>query len=530
MGDRLEDRIRDYLAAHLDLLESGMALLSTEYALPSKVGAGGRIDIVARDIYGHVVVIEIKRSDQAARQAVNEFCKYVALFRINQGLDEKRVRLIVVSTEWHELLLPLSEFAETARHLVEGFTITARADGTVTECSKNEMTTTGTALQISREQSMYLFTEASRRDDFIPVIAAVAEECGVSDYLILRCDYNGPSRAVIFPHGAYFCFSSPLRGLSPAEASGLKARISWDDGLEELDENFLVAMNEHSKAICDTYEIGYPEKLTNIATQWDVSVAGRAGRLARDISVLSDTELIGLATFGDGGSPIYLQKLTSSRFVSAWRQLVEDTRNVLRGSEHWHAVVPELLGEIERCTPDAKVAVHLYVPANLPLTLYYIALDHDFSYCPSFEIVVDDSATQCMRVLHGFLVWSGTTVSRRLPDIIDELFGGVDEWTMAVQFHTEFEREDELLCAHHLRLVVVEWALSRDSENGPTEVTLANGVLSRTPFDQHANRPLRDFVRAHGNYLQSLRKDLENMVGGLPGSIRDGEGPTDDGN
>src|ERR1700736_66904 len=111
MRSQLEDRIRDFLAEHLCLLDPYLELVEKEYRVPNPVGAGGKIDILAKDPFGHFVIIEIKRSNQAARQALNEIHKYTALFRVSQGLDESSIRLLVVFTEWHELLLPLSEFA-----------------------------------------------------------------------------------------------------------------------------------------------------------------------------------------------------------------------------------------------------------------------------------------------------------------------------------------------------------------------------------------------------------------------------------
>jgi len=96
--NRLEGKIRDYLKDHLDLIEDNLTYIDNEYPIKSPYGAGGRIDILAKDRYGQFVIIEIKRSDQAARQTLNELHKYSALFRVNQGLDEKNLRLMVVST------------------------------------------------------------------------------------------------------------------------------------------------------------------------------------------------------------------------------------------------------------------------------------------------------------------------------------------------------------------------------------------------------------------------------------------------
>src|SRR5262245_59287642 len=121
MTNRLEDRIRDYLATRLDLLEADLKLFATEYSLPNRQGAGGRIDIVAKDRFRKFVVIEIKRSDNSARQALHEIHKYTALFRSAHGLGSASVRLMIVSTHWDELLLPLSECVDSFPYSVEGF-------------------------------------------------------------------------------------------------------------------------------------------------------------------------------------------------------------------------------------------------------------------------------------------------------------------------------------------------------------------------------------------------------------------------
>ena len=76
-----EKTIRDLLVTRLDLVEPGLVHVETEHKLPNVHGSKGSIDILARDALGHRVIIELKRSNDSARAAIHELCKYVALFK-----------------------------------------------------------------------------------------------------------------------------------------------------------------------------------------------------------------------------------------------------------------------------------------------------------------------------------------------------------------------------------------------------------------------------------------------------------------
>lgn len=77
----IEADIRDHLAVQLDLIEPGLTLLDTEFYLPNAQGALGFLDIFTRDTEGKLVIIGIKRTDKAAREAIQELYKYVPLLR-----------------------------------------------------------------------------------------------------------------------------------------------------------------------------------------------------------------------------------------------------------------------------------------------------------------------------------------------------------------------------------------------------------------------------------------------------------------
>ena len=243
-------------------------MVRTEYPIANALGAGGRIDIVARDKFDHVVAIEIKRSDQASREALHEICKYTGLFLQRQGLDHTQVRVMVVSTDWHELLVPFSMYAEASPYPLEGFSIQAEADGTVTKAERITVVPSSGLIRFSREQGAYLFrTEASRDAAVVPLVA-LAQSAQLTDFWFAKIDYRGSHPAICFPFGLYLVFASPLISLLPAEIDQLKKGGWWDDELEAPDENFLAAVNNSFVGTPDDIEIGYPETLTNLRSDW----------------------------------------------------------------------------------------------------------------------------------------------------------------------------------------------------------------------------------------------------------------------
>lgn len=120
-----EDELRDALASDLTVIEEGLRLVDTNYTVLNPCGANGIFDILAKDDFGNFVIIEVKRSNQASRQALHELSKYISLFMEDQKVDQHKIRCFVVSTEWHELDIPLSYFKKNMPVDVEGYGVTA---------------------------------------------------------------------------------------------------------------------------------------------------------------------------------------------------------------------------------------------------------------------------------------------------------------------------------------------------------------------------------------------------------------------
>ena len=513
MATRLEDKIRRHLAEHLEILEEGLTLLHEEYVIPNTAGASGRVDIIAKDIFGNVVVIEIKRSNQASREALHELNKYTSLLRIRQGLTETSVRVMIVSTEWHELLVPLSEYSRNTRYKVNGFKIEVSTDGLIHTVEQMKLLPAGTSAKLSHCQGVYLFENSLKRERAVDRLRQLIESSYIKDYLLISIEFNGLDDAVVYKHGLYLAFVSPLSYLSQHDLVQVKKMISWDDELDSLDENFVCAINDNPSSIWDDYETGYPEKLATIIQSWTVCKMWRHGRLDADVSLISDDDLLRMATAFGGGSSIYIGKFTSPQFVAAWDELKSDTELITLGNEVWSELVPLYLHEIELKFKEASVSVYAYSLMNLPMTLLYLGRQ-DYSRCPKFEIVVNSKSSQEMCILMSRLAWNGKSVLDTPEGMMKRIYGGLQDWALLTSIHEVYPLEDLAMALHGLSTPFVELIFKHGENPEVNEILVSDDQIVRSPF--HAeHKDISDFMRTNRAYVSSLHNEIRQIVNGI---------------
>lgn len=123
-----ESALRDLIAQKISQLKPGLTLLQKEQYIPGEHGTKSFIDLYARDEKGRHVLIELKRSNTAARQALHEVSKYVEQVKQHFGAKDSEIFAIIASTEWGELLLPFSRFCEDAGFSIEKIQIDVTED------------------------------------------------------------------------------------------------------------------------------------------------------------------------------------------------------------------------------------------------------------------------------------------------------------------------------------------------------------------------------------------------------------------
>lgn len=501
--NRLENKIRDFLALNIEILGKNLTIVDKEFPLKNPDGAGGSIDLLAKDQFGHFVIIELKRSDQAARAALHELAKYTALLRSQMGLRRDQLRVMLVSTEWHELAVPFSEYLEVCVVPTEGVQIAVDPQGVVLSTAPFKPIDISEPLSLSRMQDIVLFESEADRNCALAKFVSSAAQALLSDFSVFNLDYSGGNKQVIYPYGLYLVFSSPLEGLDGSDAATLKGEIDWDDDLEELDENFLVEFRRCLGPLGDESGIGYPEKLAKIESDgWRVTVVHRAGRYAGNTALVPDDALILEAKKTEGGAAFYYARVASPKFGPGWGKVKTDIKLVLLGDAKWTRIVLALLDEIEKKHPSATVSISVYNLANIVFGLVKYFRFGDQSYLPTLQLVVEDIGET--NIYFGGLAWTGQLTRMSGSEWIRECFESEDNYMLRQHFGETFEVDDMAKRKLGLQSFVVEVRGAGAVAEEAFIVDWKSKSLCRSKMSNAKFRSLSDFHRENQGFGQSL--------------------------
>lgn len=506
--NNLESRIRDYLADHLSLLEPGLELVQREFALKSELGAGGFIDILARDQHGHFVVIEVKRSNQAARSALHELTKYVALLRIALGIRLDQMRALLVSTEWHELAVPFGEYQKACEVPTEGRMIVAQENGVVTSSEVFVAPTLESPLAISRCQSILLYVHKADRDAALASLIATAKDSALTDFSIFNIDYGGENFEVIYPFGFYFMYSSPLP--AGCEVPGYIKEMGWDDELEDLDENFLCFLMRDFASQVDTAEVGYPEKLSKIIQDgWHVVVAHRNGRYAANSALLSNEQLIAEAAKKEGGAAYYIERTVSPKYPLSWKSFGDDAHTVLVGNDYWYSIFPMLLRKAE-ANSISTVSVKIYNPSNILLALFALHHHGEARFFSGFQLLF--SGIDEVKLYIGALGWNEEVPLLSAGGWINQAFGSVDDFMLHQHFNSLHTLDGHARNLLGITSHVFEINNPATPHQEISEIVIDDGNLVRIPFERTNFAPAMAFPIHNSQFCDALVEMISSIA------------------
>lgn len=506
-----ENIIRDRISEDLSVIENRLVLIEKEFRLDNNYGANGRIDLLAKDEYDNFVVIELKRSDQAARQATHELFKYLSILSRQLGVNNSKLRAILVSTTWHELNLPFAEYVEITPFHTKGVKISVDEEGYVISTESVSQIQLNKPLEFSSVQMVYLYEDEPTRDKATKYISKALKSVSVEDHFLIGCDYIGDNHHVMYPFGTYIVFSSPLLMLDDEQAERLKNKINWDNELDQLDENFLVAM-PRNKIPRGSAEVGYPEKLRSISENWRLNVKLRHGRFKSNERILSDEDLLSGAMLNEGGATYYLSKLSSPQFPDQWAKLLEDISYVVLGNEHWTCTIPKILEYISLIDHNSKISIHIYNMADTAFMLGKLSA-RDFRYLPSIQIMSKEKSG--VRYIVSTAAWNGSIIKISPYDFIRKAYESIDNWMLKRHFGEQFDCDDYARKLANIETPIIEiWAPDNGSA-GHSLLSVENDQLNRTPFKTTTLNDMAKFVDDNQSFFNEYYKLMNSVSSGL---------------
>lgn len=480
-----ESTIRDALLLNLSIIEPGLTPVAREHYLRNTSGASGFLDILARDGDGRLVIIEIKKTDSAAREAVQELFKYAALLRQNFLLRDVEYRLLLLSVEWHELLTPYSEFAINSPYAVSAGRINLDDTGSITGVERLQPVLPPAQRRFSTRHFLWRFESAESAANGVKLLAAHMKRCGLADFVLVRSQSN--DNRIRDAHFVYFAQQQLRLGeylsriqpqLGPEEyaefLAGIEDLVEEEDQISETaDRVWLHGYDElYDQLDADHSEISHPEK----AAHWFAEGMQRNIRVERfgrfESSEIADetvlTELVGQ----DGSSDIHLNSKASTSSAPELTALRAAIDNVFFFNPPWKSAVGDLLSYAIRTGP-AEVSLWAFSNDDILRATAGMAFGYP-GFAPTFRFDVRRSNDSTERFI-GLPEWNGKALD--FDALMAAHFPG-DNFDYFLEHHFGAHRGKNLDVMADMGL---SYAMFRETEGQPERIRVQGSVVVGSP-------------------------------------------------
>lgn len=528
--ERIEDKIREHLAKHLDIISDDLELIKEEFYLKNPNGADGKIDILAKDQDNNYVVIEIKRSDQAARQALHEIAKYAALFKQGLFVKDSEIRIIIVSTTWHELLVPFSQIHKYSLHYLEGYKINLDTQHIPIAAEKVTPIDIENKREFSRVQPFFLYKnnkEIKKNKENLEKYALLSGFC---DFLIIEIHINDE---IPYPVALYFAYQKMNESFYLAILNDMEIKSNnecgyYDEACEvkenpdvSVDEymNFLeqmVTVNIINSMKYDDYEIGYPEKIAQaLSKNWKVDKVHRYGIFEKD-KRMPDYALIGELCGFNGSSLFYYYNQCLSKYKAKVIEIKETVRNSLYLNQEWEEQIDTIFDELINDKREFRINISIFNPEDIFGTIASIPFS-DFADCvPHYQVIVEYFNDNTIKIFYGIINWE--IESLKFNQIINKYFHGNGfNYFIAKQLHSIYEIDSRIMNDMGLKystelLVIKDGQETYYGLNFKRNCVELTELIDKKHFD--------DYLINNQDIVDDIIELYQRYVYGYPGNLK----------
>ncbi|MBP1222363.1 endonuclease NucS domain-containing protein [Flavobacterium sp. 1355] len=472
-----EALIRDNLAENLGILNPEYELIGKEHYIPKGITTKSFIDILAKDRDNNYIIIEVKRSNQAERQAIHEIYKYVEAIKEKYKANASEIKAIIVSTSWEELLVPFSVFVNESDISVEGFHLEIDSDFKVISARKVIPCKTNKGRLFSPVHKCNLYNDEKNLEkglkdhhktyklkgfeDYV-LFVMKAPECDEDEYKIRLAEMAGAITGsepdydyfgqVVLPK---FMIYSAFHRLSTEQYKEILKRdlviyeqtldylefgeITDPEAIDEvLERDILGSLKPYFYS--DECESAYPAKLVKILTEedWQILKIIRSDSLDQN-KLLSDDKILSEIMGNTGVTNALLKDSFIIGDKAKFVQMKENLVNALKYNEVWKNHLKIFFEDIQSLE-GYKFEIEILSTSHILLSFIFIVISEQRNeHLPRYITRVSRDSHE--KIFLGTFKWSGKKPD--LNGIIDRYFNGKAENLVMTLTWGGFDRNND---------------------------------------------------------------------------------------
>lgn len=457
----IEDQIRDKLAGDLSVIDQNLVLIDTEFYIPELYTTKSFIDILAKDENNNYIIIEIKRSNQSVRQAIHEIYKYTEAIKGKYKVTDGEIKVLLISTEWKELYIPFSAFANESKISIQGINVTIDDNFNITSKSKIEPCKTDKGRLFSPIQKCCLYLTNENLQKGILSHKKVFQKKKIQNYVLVilkgaefdellykekmekmfaellgkdKDEFKGSfDKMELHRYMIYSAFQRLSKeeyyDILSQDKVELEETKEYIELLELDDESDVLSQLEVSVMsnlkpyfYSDSVEVGKPAKFAHKILEdekWEILEIIRSESLNNNF-LLTDKKIISEISGYTGVTNVVLKDSCSIKHKAKFNEIKSFIDNALKFNVVWLNQIKQFINDIEKLV-DYEIYVEIFNPYNVILTLTHMVVKEEpLNYIPNYSLEVSNGSHK--KIFFGSFHWNG-----RYPDfddIVDRYYDG----------------------------------------------------------------------------------------------------------
>lgn len=504
---KVEHIIRDWLVENPQFIEPGLEVVDKEHYLPDDAGTSGFIDILCKDPFNNFVILEIKRSDPAARQTFTEVLKYAELIQQTYQARKGEIRIIILSTHWNEILRAFTHICFHSSIPIKGYQLYINPQTKIPE-SKEEIvpiSSTNLPRKFMKAQMCYLFFTVEKRQKAKYELQRKMATAGIKDYVSVDLD-AGEEKDALYPFAINLAIQKFGKEdlLEKIFKLGGEGHIDMEEEEFETEDEYIdfldnvLFLSLDLTQFSDSAEAGYSEKFDSIITiqNWKIKSIDRYGIFKSDPRY-SEELLLKELKGHDGNSHNKFVGFTELSQKERFRELKSESKTSLQNIPIWDKIIDKILNDLEKGEEEFKTLLDIYSLPSLLQSLFFATINGDPDYLPRILFFIFYEKSEKTIVYEGKIMWNGRSPN---PKIINKSF-------LESMILPDNEMDSILL---GLSYVVEKVEFENGKEISSNYISIENGELI---IDDTEYFSLEKYYKVNQSFLILLMKKIHNSTG-----------------